>query len=60
MAVCMRMKKAWSGLWREGVGFQKMPVQLEQALASIDPGLPAQVYGAVRGAMSWVMCSGVS
>ena len=46
------MKKAWNGLWREGVGYSKMPAALEAALDNIDPNLTKQVYGVVRGAMN--------
>lgn len=36
-----------SQLWRPGVGFEKMPIELETTLQGIHPKLPDQIYGLV-------------
>ncbi|MCK5643577.1 MAG: hypothetical protein KAJ19_22450, partial [Gammaproteobacteria bacterium] len=42
----------WKRLWRQGVGYDRMPPALEGALRDIDPNLPGAIYGIIDAGMN--------
>jgi len=41
-------RQMWERAWRRGVGFERLPAELEQALAGVDPRLPDFIYAAAE------------
>lgn len=46
------VRQMWSQAWRPGVGFDKLPPQLEQALRAYDARLPGHIYAAIQSGFS--------
>ena len=47
-ATTIGTQQMWSKVWKDGVGYQKMPAELEATLRTINPRLPDQIYSLIN------------
>jgi hypothetical protein len=47
-ATTIGTEQMWSKVWKDGVGYQKMPAEVEATLRTINPRLPDQIYSLIN------------
>lgn len=46
------VKQFWRRVWKQGIGYEKLPAHLEAQLSAIDPDLPKFIYDAINSGVS--------